>query len=172
MPQGGGRRLVFQAPHWLVAMSTPSAAASWEGIKSHPHCRVRFLKRSNSMRQTKTRVKPWPRHVPSQHTAPLQQKFLLSAYSWIESRRPECNASASYLEGNSFETWYGLLPLRGKPAQRFTRCGASNFGKIWSAIGQHEIQWMSGQMDVYNLLCAFFYTSYVIKYTRHNRKSW
>jgi len=137
MPRGGGRHLVFQAPHWLVAMSTPSAAASWEGIKSHPHCRVRFLKRSNSMRQTKTRVKPWPHQVPSQHTAPLQQKILLSAYSWIESRRPEFTVSASYFEGNSFETRYGLLPHRAKPAQPFTRCGASNFGKIWSAYGQH-----------------------------------
>jgi hypothetical protein len=56
MPQGGGRRLAFlwpQAPHWLVAMSTPFAAALWErkrkrqGTKSHSLCRVKFWKRSH-----------------------------------------------------------------------------------------------------------------------------
>lgn len=170
MPQGGGRRLVFQAPHWLVAMSTPSAAASWGGIKSHPHCRVRFLKRSNSMRQTKTRVKPWPHLVPSYHTAPLQQKFLLSAYSWIEIRRPELNASASYwkVTASKYGKVYCLFgPSLLKPLLVVVRGTSAKFGLHMGNMKFNECvsRWMC-------IICVFFCTSYVIKYTRDNRKSW
>jgi hypothetical protein len=43
-------------------------------------------------------------------------------------------------------------------------CGAGNFGKIWSACRQHEIQYTERKMckDTHDLTCLFFYISYTI----------